>query len=123
MLHKIQKTFNSYKLSFDQFDASGIALHYALPCLIVDVDGQHTYNNMAKLTSKFSNACRKIQDIGYTGSEYSLGKIETFGDNIVSVDIQWQVQLETGPYDFGTLYLCSFEDDNLLIFSAAVYDV
>ncbi len=123
MKTKLDLLFKSYKQAFDQFDANAIASFYQFPCLISDVDGQHAYNYINTLTSKFFNNCIKMQDLGYAGSKFSLGKIVRFGDNIISVDINWQVQLETGPYDFGTLYLCSFEDDNLLIFSAVVYDV
>lgn len=123
MKTKINQLFKSYQKAFKQFDPKAIASHYKIPCLISDVDGQQCFAKLDALTDKFAGSCNKMQEMGYIDSEFSICDIKTLSKNLVSVDMGWRTQFETEPYEFRTLYLCSFENDNWLIFSAVVYNV
>ncbi|MBL4660216.1 MAG: hypothetical protein JKY19_07655 [Alcanivoracaceae bacterium] len=121
MSTKLTEFFKSYKQAFDQFNSENIALHYKLPCIILDLNGFNSYNSLDRLVAKFSINCKSMKDMAYCGSELLMGEIKPLTTHTVSVDIGWRVKLATGPYDFRTLYLCHQENENWQIFSAVVY--
>ena len=118
---KLTEYFISYKRAFDQFNPENIASHYKLPCIISDLNGFNSYDSLDRLVAKFTVNCKSMKDMGYCGSEFSMGEIKALGSDSVSVDIGWRVKLLTEPYDFRTLYLCRQESESWKIFSAVVY--
>ena len=114
--------FASYKKGFDQFDPTAIASLYALPCSVLDADGLNVYHDFNQLEGKFSSNCARMKDMGYSGSEFRIGEVVVLGSSAVSINLGWRVQLNAGPFDFRTLYLCRQLENRWSIFNAVVYD-
>ncbi|MBL4772701.1 MAG: hypothetical protein JKX98_03600 [Alcanivoracaceae bacterium] len=45
------------------------------------------YDSLEKLKAKYYSNCQKMKEMGYTGSELSIGEINKFGKDVVSVEI------------------------------------
>ena len=118
----MNKFFSSYKQAFDNFDADSISQHYNVPCLVSDVDGLQVFDNKNKLTAKFLKNCQHLQSLGYSGSSFNIIETKRLGGNIISIDVDWKVTLDSGEYEFKTLYLCQHNDGDWLIFNAVVYE-
>jgi hypothetical protein len=118
MKTNLKKLFNSYKKSFDNFDARAIATHYHLPCVIADVDGTLVYDTEKMLLEKFSTNCDAMKNMGYSDSQFKLINFKKLGDSLLSVDIAWQVKLNNGPFHFNGSYLCQLVKTDYLIIQA-----
>ncbi len=114
--------FKSYQKGFDDFLAMNIASHYHVPCLISDVDGLNVFNHHEQLINKFMDNCEKMKSIGYSDSDFTIRMIKSLGMDKVEVDLLWTVTLDSGPFQFATLYSCLKSNDQWKIFNATVYD-
>ncbi|HFC30256.1 MAG TPA: hypothetical protein ENJ44_04345 [Oceanospirillales bacterium] len=121
MKTRLTNLFNGYKQAFDDFDAPAIAAHFQLPSIIVDVDGTQVYDTEKMLLEKFSTNCAAMKNMGYSGSQFKLLNFKKLGDSLLSVDLAWQVQLDSGPFHFNGNYLCQLLNTDYLIVQAVVY--
>lgn len=121
MQAELNKFLTSYQKAFDDFSAPEIVAHYQLPCLILDADGLMTFDNFAQINDKFEVNCKKMKTMGYSGSDFLINSFKKLGKDKVMIDVLWTVNLVSGPFQFGTVYLCFSNNDHWKIFNATVY--